>query len=294
MAELGTGKRDNAGKLRYDLVNPLAMEGMVDILTYGAIKYEEDHNWENGMAWTKIIQSLKRHLACIEKGEDYDFYPNTCSACKAGDCIIHSGKLHVDHIQCNAHFLAAYYRIFPQGDDRYLRNRPKPKIGLDIDDVICSWVEPWTKFNGQPIPTAWNFDWNLSEKFKEMAERRFVGQKSSDLDVFYANLPVKENPEDIPFIPECYITHRPVNKEVTEKWLETNGFPLKPVFQVTSREDKLKVAKEMKLDIFVDDNFDTYQMMNQNGICCFLYDALHNRRHDVGFKRIKSLKEIKA
>lgn len=293
--ELGTGKRFNEGKLRYDLVNPLAYEGMVDILTYGAVKRGYgDHNWEAGMPWSKVIESLERHLAAIKKGEDFDYYPDTCEKCKKRICDEHSGKLHIDHLQCNAHFLAAYYRIYPQGDNRYLRNRPKPKIGLDIDDVICYWVEPWTKFQDQPIPTAWNFDWTLAEKFKSMGEHYETPGGLSDLDKFYLFLPVKEKPEEIPFIPECYITHRPVSKETTELWLEKNGFPLKPVFQVTNREEKLQVAKDMKLDIFVDDNFDTFQMMNQNGICCFLYDALHNQRHDVGYRRIKSLKEIKA
>jgi 5'(3')-deoxyribonucleotidase len=269
--ELGTGIRHNEGKLRYDLVNPLAHEGMVDVLTFGANKYS-DHNWEAGMAWTKVIQSLKRHLAAIEKGEDYDE---------------ETGKLHADHVQCNAHFLSAYYRIFPQGDDRYLLNRPQPKIGLDIDDVICSWVEEWAKLQNIPIPTDWNFDYDLQKKFEGL---RTIGA----LNNFYLGLPVKEKPEDIHFIPECYITHRPVVKAVTELWLRENGFPLKPVFQVNDREEKLKIAKEQKLDIFVDDNFDTFTMMNQNGICCFLYDAMHNQRHNVGYKRIKSLKEIKV
>ena len=60
------GLRFNEGKLRYDLVNPQAHEGMVDILTFGATKYAS-RNWERGMAWSKVISSLKRHLAAIEK-----------------------------------------------------------------------------------------------------------------------------------------------------------------------------------------------------------------------------------
>lgn len=282
--QLGTGIRHNEGKLRYDLVNPIAHEGMVKVLTKGALKYE-DHNWENGMPWSKIIASLKRHLAAIEMGEDYDHYPETCDKCKAGDCIIHTGELHADLMQCNAHFLSTYYRLYPQGDDRFLRLRPQPKIGLDIDDVICVWVDEWCKKHDMPLPSAWNFQWNLAQEFERL-------KGSKELDEFYLNLPVKVKPEDIPFVPECYITHRPVSKQITEEWLRRNGFPLKPVFQVSKREEKLQIAKDMKLDIFVDDNFDTFNMMNQNGICCFLLDVLHNRRHNVGYRRIKSLKEL--
>ncbi len=102
MIVMGDAKRFNAGKLRYDLVNPHAHEGMVRVLTSGAEKYG-DHNWERGMPWTAVLASLKRHLAAIEKGCDYDD---------------ESGELHIDHLACNAHFLSAYYRIFPQGDDR--------------------------------------------------------------------------------------------------------------------------------------------------------------------------------
>ena len=44
---------------------------------------------------------------------------------------------------------------------------------------------------------------------------------------------------------------------------------------------------------FVDDKFENFVELNKNGICCFLMDAPHNQRYDVGHKRIKSLKELK-
>jgi len=87
------GIRYDQGKLRYDLVQPWAHEQMIKILTAGSIKYAP-RNWEKGMAWSKVIASLKRHLAEIEKGEDYD---------------LETGELHAAHLACNAHFLTAYY-----------------------------------------------------------------------------------------------------------------------------------------------------------------------------------------
>ena len=285
MAELGSGVRDNQGKLRYDLVNPLAHEGMVDILTYGAIKYE-DHNWENGMSWSKVIQSLKRHLAAIEKGEDYDFYPDTCEKCKSGECIIHSGKLHIDHIQCNAHFLAAYYRIYPQGDDRYLLNRPRPKIGLDIDEVICDWVGPWNALWGQKTPTCWSFDWEMTDKFDTM-------RKLGTLDKFYLSLKPKVDPATIPFEPHAYVTSRPVSSEVTKEWLRLHGFPLTKVITVPVGASKVDAMKQAGIQVFVDDRYENFKELNANGIFCYLFDAPHNRRYEVGHKRIKSLSDIK-
>lgn len=266
-----SGLRFNRGKLRYDLLHPAAQEGIVKVLTSGAVKYSA-RNWEKGISWTDCIASLKRHLAAFEIGEDID--PET-------------GLRHIDHLQCNAHFLSAYYSIAPEFDDRPHLLRPLKKIGLDIDDVICAWITEWAKFQNIPVPTAWNFDWDLQEKFEKM-------RMDGTLNDFYLNLPMRENPDEIPFVPDCYITNRPVIKAVTEMWLKINGFPLKPVFQVNNREEKLAIAKERKLDIFVDDNYQTFCDMNQNGICCFLYDALHNQRHNVGYRRIKFLKEIQA
>lgn len=96
------GLRANSGKLRFDLLHPFAQQELVKVLTFGALKYE-DRNWEKGMSWSSVIASLKRHLNAIEMGEDID--PE-------------SGELHAAHVACNAHFLTAYYKIYPQGDDR--------------------------------------------------------------------------------------------------------------------------------------------------------------------------------
>jgi hypothetical protein len=94
--------RYNNNKLRYTLMHPLATEGMVKVLTKSLEKYPE-RNWEKGFKWSVVLDSLKRHLQEIEKGNDYDD---------------ETGELHIDHLQCNAHFLSAFYHIYPEGDDR--------------------------------------------------------------------------------------------------------------------------------------------------------------------------------
>lgn len=264
------GLRYNSGKKRYDLVHQWAHEQMVNVLTKGAEKYEE-RNWERGMAWSNVLSSLERHLAAIKKGEDYD--PET-------------GELHAAHIACNAHFLTAYYKIYPQGDDRPHQYLNPPKIGLDIDEVLCDWVGDWTNTYGiERRPTSWYFDRALIERFEKMKEE-------GKLDEFYLGLKPMLKPEDLPFEPHCYITSRPVSTEITEKWLDMHGFPTKPVFTTTKERTKAVIAKEQGLDIFVDDGYHNFLELNKNGICCFLMDAPHNRRYDVGFKRIKSLKEL--
>jgi hypothetical protein len=40
-------------------------------LEYGAKKYA-DRNWEKGLPWQQMIDSLKRHIEDFERGSDYD------------------------------------------------------------------------------------------------------------------------------------------------------------------------------------------------------------------------------
>lgn len=258
------GLRYNEGKLRFDLLHPVAQEGIVKVLTRGAIKYEP-RNWEKGMSWTSVIASLKRHLNAFERGEDYD--PET-------------GLLHIDHLQCNAHFLSAYYRIAPQYDDR--RSFSRLKIGLDVDEVLADWVGHWTKYHGQEVPETWNFDRNITAKFNLLKDDK----------EFWMSIPVKTSPAEINFEPHCYITSRSIPKSWTEEWLDRNGFPTMPVYSVGIGESKIDVAKKSGIDIFVDDRYENFVELNDAGICCFLFDAPHNRRYEVGYRRIKSLKEI--
>jgi 5'(3')-deoxyribonucleotidase len=157
-----------------------------------------------------------------------------------------------------------------------------PKIGLDIDEVLSDWVGHWTKYHNQDIPEFWHFDRYADEKFDALKEDK----------EFWLSIPVKTPPESIPFEPHCYITSRSIPKEWTEEWLDKNGFPAVPVYKVERKDSKVKVAIESGIEIFVDDRFENFVELNNAGICCFLFDAPHNRRYNVGYKRIKSLTEL--
>lgn len=280
------GLRFNSGKPRYDLVHAWSHLQMVNVLTKGANKYAE-RNWEKGMAWTKVIASLKRHVAAIERGEDYD-YDNNCDGCRKSTiggewhCTNHTGELHAALIQCNAHFLTAYYKIYPQGDDRPHKYLSPPKIGLDIDEVLADWVGHWTKHHGQDIPTAWNFDRDINQKFELMKDDK----------EFWLSIPVKTKPEDLHFEPTCYITSRSIPIEWTQQWLDKNGFPAAKVYSIGHGESKVEVAKKSGIDIYVDDRYENFVELNKAGICTFLFDAPHNQRYNVGHKRIKSIKDL--
>lgn len=268
------GLRFNQGKTRYDLQPPFADEQYAMVLTKGAEKYAE-RNWEQGMRWSKVISSLERHLQAIKRGEDFD--PE-------------SGLLHSAHVMTNAAFLTEYYKIYPQGDDRPHSYLKSPKIGLDIDEVLCDWVGGWQKHFGKhnetnEPPNFWSFCYKLADQFNKTPK--------SKLEKIYLDLPPKIKHNDIPFEPHCYITSRPIDIEITKQWLQKNGFAAAPVYSIELGQSKVEVAKQSGAEIFVDDSFKNFVELNNAGICCFLYDAPHNRRYNVGHKRIYKLSDIK-
>jgi len=264
----GGGLRFNDGKSRVDLLPSFAIEKMAEVLTVGAKKYAE-RNWEKGMAWSKALASLKRHLSDFEKGMDID--PD-------------DGQLLMAKVMTNAAFLTEYYKIYPQGDDRPKSYLSYPKIGLDIDDVLADFIPTFAKKFNLPEPSAWAWSYNKNECFKKIEGKK--------LEEFLLSLPVRTKPEDIPFEPHAYITSRNVPTSVTERWLEMNGFPCAPVYTVGHDQSKIDVAKQSGIEIFVDDRYENFIELNNAGICTYLFDCSHNRRYDVGTRRIKELKDL--
>ncbi len=258
--------RFDDGKVRLDLVSPTAIHELAKVLTFGASKYAPN-NWRGGMKWSRVIGSLKRHLNAIESGEDHDK---------------ETGILHIAHVMCNAMFLTDYYKIYPQGDDRPHGYLKSPKIGLDIDEVLADWVGHWTKHHGQNIPEFWNFDRDIKAKFEALMDNKD----------FWLGIPAKTKPQDLGFEPHCYITSRSIPVEWTTEWLNNNGFPQVPVYSIGFGQSKIETAKAAGIDWYVDDRYENFVELNNAGICTFLFDAPHNKRYNVGYKRIYNLKEL--
>lgn len=289
----GQGSRKNTDKVRFDLLEPYAQFVKASIFTKGARKYAV-HNWLQGMAWSKCYASALRHQNAWARGEDYDYDP-TCPGCQDSvlngtldqwKCTNHTGELHSALAAWNWDAITSYYKHFPQGDDRLHVFLPKLKIGLDIDEVLCDWVSDWIKLYDMHVPKSWFFDSHIMERFAAMKE-------AGTLDDFYLNLKPKCSPCDIPFEPHCYVTSRPVDTEITVQWLRKHNFPMRPVITVPAGTSKAQVLKEAGVDLFVDDRYDNFEELNRCGIGCVLFDAPHNQRYEVGFKRIKSLKDLK-
>lgn len=100
---LKTGEKKDEGKPRWELLAYDAIEGIVRVLTFGAVKYEA-RNWERGILYGRVFGAILRHLWKWWMGENND--PET-------------GLSHLDHAGCELMFLSAYEkRGMTEFDDR--------------------------------------------------------------------------------------------------------------------------------------------------------------------------------
>jgi hypothetical protein len=132
-------------------------------------------------------------------------------------------------------------------------------------------------------PNSWYFDRNVTQRFEAM-------RKAGTLDEFYLNIEPLIKPEDLPFEPSCYITSRPVTKEITEQWLDKHNFPGKKVISLDLKQSKVDAAKEAGVEIFIDDCYENFLELNNHGVFTYLYTAPWNMRYNIGHMRLNTLK----
>ena len=90
-----TGRKDDKEKNRLDLVEPEFIEGIGEVLTFGANKYEPN-NWQKVEdAENRYYAAALRHLIAWRKGEKIDQ---------------ETGLSHLDHVACNIMFLKHFER----------------------------------------------------------------------------------------------------------------------------------------------------------------------------------------
>ena len=73
-------------KIRYELLDPYALQEIARVLTYGAKKYN-DHNWSKCNSVTRYFGACCRHLFAWLRGEDNDSETGINHLAHAGCCI---------------------------------------------------------------------------------------------------------------------------------------------------------------------------------------------------------------
>lgn len=292
-----SARRYNKGKRRYDLIPTKPLADVADVFTRGAHKYtiysddagniikgedipfEDAHkyivledgaeNWRNGLPWLDVIASAKRHITDWQECIDIDKDLKTKSLANA---------------IWNLTVLLEYEQTHPELDNRIKPFLSKKRIGLDIDGVLADFVGHLMTVSGHPghVPMYWN-DPIVREAF-EVIKRE---------PTFWQDIPTLIDGSSLPFEPHCYITARSIGKDISEQWLNKNGFPKAPVYSIGAGESKVKIALDAGIDIFVDDSYDNFVELNRAGIFTYLYTASYNLKYDVGSQRVNSFADLK-
>lgn len=98
-----TGLKFDLDKTRVELLDAEWLEGVGQVLTFGARKYAA-HNWRGGISYSRLLGACMRHLFAILRGDDLD---------------AESGLPHVYHASCCLMFLAWMMNHRKDLDDRY-------------------------------------------------------------------------------------------------------------------------------------------------------------------------------
>lgn len=104
------GVKNDAGKLRFDLIPVAPLRAIADVYTRGAAKYS-DRNWERGLAWGRVFAAMMRHAWAWWGGERLDPV---------------DGQHHLASVAWCAMALIEFERTHPELDDRAPAPAPAP------------------------------------------------------------------------------------------------------------------------------------------------------------------------
>lgn len=104
------GRKDDGGKLRFDLLPPVPLMRIAEVYTIGAKKYS-DRNWEKGILWGRIFGAMCRHAWNWWAGQKNDPV---------------DGQHHLASVAWCAMTLMEYENTHPELDDRKEKVNDKP------------------------------------------------------------------------------------------------------------------------------------------------------------------------
>lgn len=185
-------------------------------------------------------------------------------------------------------------------------------IGIDIDDTIAKTFEQidicakiYTEKNLKkefklhneneildPMWIKYLYNWTKEEeiKFFDLYYEKIIEEAEIKEDVAEVinRLSKKHN---IILITARWDNKDKVINQITQNWLEKYKINYNKLF--LGHVDKTQIAKESKIDIFIDDNFKTCKQISELGIKTLMMDSRLNKNlEDEKIKRVYSWKEI--
>lgn len=129
------GRKDDNGKLRFDLLPVEPLRKLVDVYTRGARKYA-DNNWRQGLAYGRVFGAMMRHAWAWWGGEQDD--PE-------------NGQHHLAAVAWGALTLIELEQTHPELDDRWIEKRERivteaPAIfisGQSLHDLLIDLSPEW-------------------------------------------------------------------------------------------------------------------------------------------------------
>lgn len=154
----------DGGKLRFDLIPPRVLTGLVKALTYGAKKYAE-WNFRRGANWGRYFGATNRHLWAFWQGDNFDICAEH-NGNRPPDCKECSGNHHLDHA------LASMVMLY----DSVLENR-----GVDDRPILVQQLKRWAEEELKKNPPN-SLEQALAERFDPkkplvLNESAFIGKK---------------------------------------------------------------------------------------------------------------------
>jgi hypothetical protein len=102
-----SGKKFDQEKPDMSLLSPFALEEIAKVMTYGKQKYGAN-NWRSGLAFSRLIAAVLRHVNAYQKGEMVD--PET-------------GLSHLAHASCGLFMMLEFEATCPALNDLYHCNK---------------------------------------------------------------------------------------------------------------------------------------------------------------------------
>ena len=181
------------------------------------------------------------------------------------------------------------------------------RIGLDIDDTITNSSDVFLsyarKYNRQKhinysiisdtLDQTKAFGWNDNnkEEFKELYLKKILLETKPKKDVKHVLKRLKNSGINIYLISSRNDNEINDMFNFTKEWLKLNEIVYDELF--VNVNDKLPICRKCKLDIFIDDNFQTCNnIFNNSNIKVLMYNTKYNINFSSNIMRVSNWKEI--